>query len=125
MLSTLMSLDQSAARRYQLPPPFVCTVEDGYVHVDGEIDLFTTPRLAGALAEALSRSSAVVLDLQDVTFLDSAGTRVIVTASVTARAERKRLVLLHGPSHVDRLFALTGTADQVTFFEPNNHPALT
>lgn len=98
--------------------PFVCTAEEGYVHVGGEIDLATTPQLERALADALSRSLAVVLDLQDVTFLDGGGTRAIVTASVNARREQRRLVLLHGPPNVDRLFALTGNADRVAFFDP-------
>jgi anti-anti-sigma factor len=119
MPSTLVSVDGSAAHvRRRLPPPFVCTLDEGYVHVGGEIDLATTPELERALATSLSRSLAVVLDLHDVTFLETAGTRAIVTASVNARAACRRLVLLHGPRHVDRLFALTGTADQVTFLEP-------
>ncbi len=124
MPGTLVSLDQIATYPYEPAQSFVCTVEDGYVYVAGEIDLATTPQLERALAEALSRSLAVVLDLQDVTFLDSGGTRAIVTASVDARAERGCLVLLRGPPNVDRLFALTGNADQVESFEPNIHPAV-
>jgi anti-anti-sigma factor len=108
---------------YQRPPPFVCTCEEGYVHVAGDIDIATVPQLEHVLAVALSRSLAVVLDLQDVTFLDSGGTRAIVMASVLARAAGRELVLLHGPAHVDRLFDLTGNADQVVFFEPANYRA--
>lgn len=106
------------------PPPFLCTVEDSYVYVAGEIDIATTPQLERALARALSQSLAVVLDLQDVTFIDSGGTRAIVTASVNARAERRQLVMLHGPANVDRVFDLTGNADQVTFLEFDIAPAV-
>jgi anti-sigma B factor antagonist len=118
MPDPLVSLDQFAVRPCPRPPPFVCAAEDGYVYVAGEIDIATTPQLEQALAVALSRSPAVVLDLQDVWFLDSAGTRAIVMASVLARARGLRLVLLHGPPNVDRMFDLTGNADQVEFFEP-------
>ena len=118
MSDTLVSRIRCSAQPDLRQPAFVCTGEDGYVAVAGEIDVATTPQLEQALAVALSRSSAVVLDLHDVTFLDSAGTRAIVAASVLARAAGRRLVLLHGPPEVDRLFALTGTTDQVVFFEP-------
>ena len=123
MPDTLVSLDQPAAHRHQRPPPFVCTTDDGYVHVEGEIDIAAAPLLEHALTVALSRSLAVVLDLHDVSFLDSAGTRAIVLASVLARARAQPLVLLHGPPNVDRLFAMTGNADQVVFFEPIIHAA--
>ena len=123
MSGTLVAPYPFAAHHYQRPPPFVCACEDGYVYVAGEIDIATAPQLEHALAVGLSRASAVVLDLQDVTFLDSEGTRAIVMASVLADATGRRLVLLHGPPDVDRLFALTGNADQVVFFEPPIHSA--
>ena len=121
MPSTLVSLDPIATRQFPGAPPFVCTVaQGGYVHVAGEVDLATTPQLERALEVALSQSLAVVLDLQDVTFLDSGGTRAIVTASVGARTRGRRLVLLRGRPNVDRLFTLTHLRDQVEFFEPGS-----
>jgi anti-anti-sigma factor len=112
------SLDRPVPHHHQRPPAFACTTDDAYVRVAGELDIATAPQLASALASALSRSLAVVLDLHDVSFLDGAGTRAIVLASALSRAGDRQLVLLHGPPNVDRLFALTGTADQVVFVEP-------
>ena len=121
MPDTLVSLDFVATRRPSGPPSYVSTpAPEGYVHVVGEIDLATTPQLERALEAALSQSLAVVLDLQDVTFLDSGGTRAIVTASIAARSRGRRLVLLRGPPNVDRLFTLTHLRDQVEFFEPGS-----
>ena len=48
----------------------------------------------------------------------------IVTAGQRAREQGRHLVLLHGAPNVDRLFALTGTTDQVVFFEPSSQRAV-
>jgi anti-sigma B factor antagonist len=95
-------------------PGFHCVVRDGgvdtaWIHAIGELDLATAPRLDQALGEA-ARCARRVLDLREVTFMDSAGLRVIVDASDRAKATPGRLVLVRGPSQVDRFFALTGTA---------------
>jgi anti-sigma B factor antagonist len=47
-----------------------------------------------------------VLDLRDLTFIDSSGMRVIVDASLRARRAERELILVRGPSHVDRVFRL-------------------
>jgi len=63
-------------------------VRCGYVdvlHVSGEVDARTAPRLGGALDASLARGTRVlVIDLTDVAFCDSAGLATLVGA-------RKRL----------------------------------
>jgi anti-anti-sigma regulatory factor len=54
-----------------------------------------------------------LLDLRELTFMDSVGVHTIVNASIDARQHGRRLVVLRGRGYVDRLFTLTGTADQV------------
>ena len=63
----------------------------------------------------LDVSDLVVLDLNDLTFMDVLGLHAIIDA--TARAQRlgRRLVLLCGPPAVQRVFALTGTTTAVEF----------
>ena len=99
-------------------PPFECTRTEGaleatWVHVAGALDIATTPRLARALRESQSGAQLVVLDLRELAFMDSAGVHTIVDASSRARRMGRQLLLLRGPEKVDRLFALTGNADQV------------
>jgi anti-anti-sigma factor len=66
--------------------PFRLTVEpaaDGtaVVAITGELDLSTVPALRGALAGARERSARrVVVDLTDVTFVDSVGVGAILQA---------------------------------------------
>jgi len=79
-----------------LPPavPFDCwTAADGpdaaRVHVTGDLDIATTPRLEARIRGALADMRLVVVDLGDLEFIDSSG--------------------------VHRLFTLTGTVDQLDF----------
>jgi anti-anti-sigma factor len=105
-----------AARRGALPPPFACSCTNGgldaaWVHVGGELAMATTPRLERTLSRSQAR--LVVLDLRELTFIDSSGVHAIVGAGIRARRAGRRLVLVHVPSHVDRMLRLTGTAHQV------------
>jgi anti-anti-sigma factor len=110
--------DSIAARADVLPPAFVCSHANAglgaaWVHVAGELDIATTSQLDRTLREAESQTRLVVLDLRDVPFMDSSGVHAIVDASLRAREVGRRLVLLRGPPHVDRMFALTGSSDEV------------
>jgi anti-sigma B factor antagonist len=107
----------AAARTDALPPPFACSCTGGldaiWVHVAGELDIATTPQLERTLNESLSQARLVVLDLRELAFIDSCGVHAIVGAGIRARRAGRRLVLVHVPSHVDRMLRLTGTAHQV------------
>lgn len=118
----------TAASSYVGPSPFVCTWKQGgsgaaWVHAAGELDLATAPQLAQTLREALC-ARLVVLDLRELTFMDSSGVHVILDAARVARQASGRLILVRGPAHIDRLLALTGVCDEVETFELNPAEAL-
>jgi anti-sigma B factor antagonist len=99
-------------------PGFRCTLRQSgrdaaWVRVTGELDLATAPQLEQTLCEAELRARRVVLDLRELTFMDCAAMKVVVTAVNHARQAGRQLVLVRGPSQVDRLFALTGASDAV------------
>jgi anti-anti-sigma factor len=101
-----------------LPPAFVCSSAGGaldaaWVHVAGALDIATAPQLERTLGESQLQARLVVLDLRELTFMDCSGVHAIVNASIRAREVGRRLVLLRGPSNVDRLFTLTGSVDEV------------
>jgi anti-sigma B factor antagonist len=105
-----------AARADALPPPFACScancgADAAWVHVAGELDIATTPRLERALDGSQAR--VVVLDLRELAFIDSSGIHAIVRAGIRARQAGRRLVLVRVPANVERMFTLTGSADQV------------
>jgi anti-sigma B factor antagonist len=108
---------------------FRCTLRasDGHtawIRVVGELDLATSPQLEAVLREATVRGRRIVLDLRALTFIDCAAAAVIVRSSHHARQMEARLVLVRGPAQVDRLFALTGSADglEIIDLEPFQPP---
>jgi hypothetical protein len=89
------------------------------IDATGEVDLATAPWREQALREP-ERYPRRALDLRDVPCTAPAGVHVILGASETGA----RLVLLREPSHVDLLFASTGTAGSLEIvdlrpFEPH------
>jgi anti-anti-sigma factor len=97
---------------------FVCSWTDGgldaaWVHVAGELDVATAPQLERTLRLPQLQALLVVLDLRELTVMDTSGVHAIVDASIRARRAGRRLVLLRGPPNVNRLLALTGSSDDV------------
>jgi anti-anti-sigma regulatory factor len=62
---------------------------------------------------ATSDAQLVVLDLRDLAFIDCCGMGAIIRAGIRARHAGRRLVLVRVPAIVERMLALTGSADQV------------
>jgi anti-anti-sigma factor len=82
----------------------------------GELDLAS----AGAVERELQRAEAtdaasIVLDLSGLTFMDSTGVRLLVTANARSRADTNRLSLRRGPAAVHRVLELTAVADLLPF----------
>ncbi len=115
-------LDSSARPASALPTPFACSWtrhgdDAAWVRLAGELDMATSPRLERTLSVAQQQARLVVVDLRLVAFLDCSAIRALVDASIRARRERRRLVILRGPPHVDRVFALAGMSDVVEFVD--------
>ena len=55
----------------------------------------------------------MVLDLRELAFIDAAGVRTIVDASLRARQAGRRLVLLRGLPNIDRMFTLAASAGDI------------
>jgi anti-sigma B factor antagonist len=83
------------------------------ITVAGEIDIATAPRLCEPLA-ALARSGRpVIVDLDQVTFIDAAGLRVLAAAARQAAAHRGSLHVISARHQVRQVFALTGLDRQI------------
>lgn len=78
------------------------------VSLRGELDLSTVGKVQEELRRAeASEASVVVLDLSNLTFLDSTGLRAVVTAHERAREQGRRFVIVRGPDAVQRVFTIT------------------
>ena len=78
----------------------------------GEIDSHTSTRLDQALA-ALGSDQAIVIDLSQVTFVDSSGLRVIVAVHNRVDQAGGALTLRDPSEAVLRLLEITGLVDEL------------
>ena len=87
---------------------------DRYViTVSGEVDLATSPDLDAAIIAGLdSGAGSLVVDLTDVSFMDSSGLGVIVRGLKRCREADKDLDLVIANERVLKVFGITGL-DQV------------
>ncbi len=78
------------------------------LRLHGELDLRTVPKLRMRLAEALERGSgAVVVDLTEVTFIDSTGLSALLNALRRLTRAGRRLLLSTQDGPVLRLLRMT------------------
>ena len=74
----------------------------------GELDIFTARSLEDAvLGLEPAKPGLVVIDLTGVSFIDSTGLSVLLTASERAREQGRRLVVVRPPLPALRVFTLT------------------
>ncbi len=92
------------------------------VSVVGELDLASAPTLARTLAElGAVGAPPIELDLEDVTFIDACGLRIVLTAHELLNGDGGpglRLVGVSGAAR--RLFELTGTAGRFKSLDAPN-----
>ena len=106
-----------------IPPPFRCeTHRDGErmrVRPIGELDIATVPEVDRQLRR-LSEDGHVhlVLDLRDVSFMDSSGLRLILAWRERAAGDGGDFSIIRGNEVVERVFDTTRVRDLLTFTEP-------
>jgi anti-anti-sigma factor len=85
----------------------------------GELDLLATSELEPELARLASEPGVgeVALDLRALDFLDSSGLRALLLGARLLAENDRHLVLVRGPSPVQRVFELTRTTEQLDFIE--------
>ncbi len=86
------------------------------VHVDGDLDVYTAPRLKEALEPALSSGGSVVLDLSGVQFIDSTALGVLVGALQLAQANGGVLHLVVSDPFLLKIFRITGFDGMFSMF---------
>jgi anti-anti-sigma factor len=84
------------------------------IRLAGELDSATHPELLGHFERAAADAGAIVLDLEEVSFIDSAGLRAIILIEQEARERSVSLTVVSPPESVTDLLHLTGVADRVT-----------
>jgi anti-anti-sigma factor len=84
----------------------------------GELDLSSAERLEEELKRhELAEPSVIVLDLRELTFMDSTGLRTVIAADTRARERGGRLVIVRASEEVDRVFRLTRMDEHLEMVE--------
>ena len=92
------------------------------VALRGELDVSTAPRFNAVLSDArIRRCHTLVVDLSELTFMDSTGLSAVLVGEMHARTRGQRFAVVRGPRHVQELFRLTGVDH---FLEVLDGPAL-
>ena len=82
----------------------------------GELDMAARFQAEQALDRLLAEPvEQLVVDLGEVTFVDSTGMGLVLEVHDRARSEGFKLRLLRGPDEVQRVFELAGVADGLPF----------
>jgi anti-sigma B factor antagonist len=86
------------------------------VSARGDIDLSTFAKAAAALEAACEGAGVVLLDLREVSFMDTSGLRLVVEEQRRAAAGGYRFGVVPGPAKVRRLFEIAGFAGDDELF---------
>lgn len=91
--------------------------EAAVLALSGELDIASAPDFERALADldGSEATSRLVLDLSELTFMDSTGLRALLLARQRAVESDRELILRPGPRQVQRVFELSGTLDRFRF----------
>lgn len=76
------------------------------LRVRGELDIATADMLADRLRGLRERRAAVLLDLDELAFIDASGLRVVLSAAQDARNDGWEFTVTPGSARVRRLFVL-------------------
>jgi anti-sigma B factor antagonist len=103
-------------------PPFVLNAHQRgqatVLHASGDLDLSGKARFAKALAAIdPRRTSRLVIDLADVTFIDSTGLGMVLEAWSKARRERLQFAVVVGNASARRAFEAAGLTDVLPTIE--------
>lgn len=94
---------------------------DAYVvRVQGELDLAGCPDLDLALREAeQTQAGRIILDLEELTFIDAAGLGALLNASRRSASNGNRLQLTRGKGHPAEMFRLTELDKALPLTDPS------
>jgi anti-anti-sigma factor len=90
------------------------------LQLSGELDLATAPILEQALEEALAGEGRIVLDLRQLTFIDSTGIAILINTIELAKQGRDIRFQPSTAPAVTRVLALTGVQERLPLLDSSS-----
>ncbi len=88
--------------------------------LSGELDMVSAAELDSAVTVALAEAREVILDIEELTFIDSTGLRAIITCHKSCQHIDIPFRLTPGQPQAKRLFEVTGLLDLLPFMQPTS-----
>jgi len=79
--------------------------------LSGRIDTITAPELQKSFLKEIEVSNRVILDFAEVSYISSAGLRVLLSGAKIAKAKGGEQVLSNVTKDIKEVFQMTGLAD--------------
>ena len=83
------------------------------IALEGRLDTMTAPELEAELQKSLGSAESLTLDFSKLSYISSAGLRVLLSAH-KARSARGGMKVTHVNESVQEVFEVTGFADILT-----------
>lgn len=84
------------------------------VRIEGRLDTVTAPELEAALETSLNGVEALIIDMEALEYISSAGLRVLLKAQKTVNAAGSTMKLIHVNETIMEVFDITGFVDILT-----------
>jgi anti-sigma B factor antagonist len=78
------------------------------IELIGELDMGTVPQVEGRLRQALEANDGVILDLSDLSFIDSTGIGLLIDAHQATEGSGKLHTVISPNSQIERVFRIAG-----------------
>ncbi len=82
--------------------------------VEGQVDTITAPELQQRILTSFQKTKEVVLDLQKVGYMSSAGLRAMLLGQKTAQSKGGKLVVINVQPAVMQVFQMSGFSKILT-----------
>jgi anti-anti-sigma factor len=84
------------------------------LRLTGELDMAGADQFERLLAaDQTSEAETFVLDMRELSFIDSSGLRALIMADRRVRAEGRRFIVVRGPDRVNQVLEMTGVAQRI------------
>ena len=83
------------------------------LRLTGELDMAGVDRFERLTTDQIPEVATLVLDLRQLTFIDSSGLRALIMADQRVRAEGGRFIVVRGPDQVNQVLEMTGVGQRI------------
>ncbi len=87
------------------------------IYVDGRLDTVTSPQLMEEIEKIIPSADKIILDIEKIEYVSSAGLRVFLAADNNMRKKDGELNMRNVPGSVMDVFEMTGFSNALNILE--------